>query len=395
MNNLDTFLSYIPKNISFEDIDNLLISDQNILRPLRGLAFEYLVDDIFLNHFKVKLHPGSGDSDIDRFFYSEKKKISIQIKTPVIGLTKENKSVSFALHKTHGLEKKPQNLYPIEFPCPICEHDGESFSDFLIAKHPTEGVYVIPKNSISENKKYPGHFADPFVLDWKDEKLNKWSELGFSNFDNQNLLRSEVKKQKKFKKVSKLINLTDDEIISLFLKPENFRLFRMNLLGNLREPALKKFLFSSKIKFEDPKISYPPYDVTVKDIKIQIKGVSQHLCKDNVIGTEVMGTHGKNAIRRYSKNDFDYLCLVLDPRYLKKFGQTDNEYKFIFIKSEDLPDHPRNEEWGTDNKIYENIKLEIVKKNKKLFFIPASNYRIKLNFKFKEIEMNKIPKEFF
>ena len=48
MNNLDTFLSYIPKNISFEDIDNLLISDQNILRPLRGLAFEYLVDDIFL-----------------------------------------------------------------------------------------------------------------------------------------------------------------------------------------------------------------------------------------------------------------------------------------------------------------------------------------------------------
>ena len=97
MNNLDTFLSYIPKNISFEDIDNLLISDQNILRPLRGLAFEYLVDDIFLNHFKIKLHPGSGDSDIDRFFHSENKKISIQIKTPVIGLTKENKSVSFAL----------------------------------------------------------------------------------------------------------------------------------------------------------------------------------------------------------------------------------------------------------------------------------------------------------
>lgn len=394
MDNLGKFLSFIPKNISFEDIDNLLVSDQNILRPLKGLSFEYLVDEIFLKNFKIKLHPGSGDSDIDRFFYFKNKKLSIQIKTPVIGLIKKDKSVSFALHKTHGLEKKPQNLYPIKFPCPICEHDGESFSDFLIAKHPTNGVYVVPKNMISENKKYPGHFADPFILDWNDKQLNKWSELGFNNFDNLNLLRSEVKKQKKFKKVSQLINLTDDEIISLFLKPENFRLFRMNLLGNLREPALKKFLSTKKIECKDPDISYPPYDIVVKNLKIQIKGISQHLCKDNIIGTEVMGTHGKNAIRRYSKNDFDYLCVVLDPKYLKKFGQIDNEYNFIFIKSDELPDHPRNDEWGTDDKIYENIKLEVIKKNQKLFFIPATNYRIKLNFKFKEIEINKVPNEF-
>tara|TARA_B100000900_G_scaffold410437_1_gene428227 strand:- start:4315 stop:5502 length:1188 start_codon:yes stop_codon:yes gene_type:complete len=394
MNNLDKFLSFIPKNISFDDIDNLLVSDQNILRPLRGLAFEYLVDDIFSKHFKIKLIPGSGDSDVDRFFFLKNKKISIQIKTPVINLTKDNKSVSFALHKTHGLEKKPQNLYPIKFPCPICEHDGESFPDFLIAKHPTKGVYIIPKNEISENKKYPGHFADPFVLDWNDKKLNKWSELGFENFDNQNLLRSDIKKQDKFKKVSELIKLSDDEIISLFLKPENFRLFRMNLLGNLREPALKKFLFTKKVKYEDPNIAYPPYDLVVKNKKIQIKGISQHLCRDNIIGTEVMGTHGKNAIRRYSKKDFDYLCLVLDPRYLVKFGQTDNKYNFIFIKSDELPDHPRNEEWGTNDKIYENIKLEVLKKSETLFFIPANNYRIKLNFKFKEIEMNKIPNEF-
>ena len=80
MNNLDTFLSYIPKNISFEDIDNLLISDQNILRPLRGLAFEYLVDDIFLNHFKIKLHPGSGDSDIDKFSILKIKKSLYKLK---------------------------------------------------------------------------------------------------------------------------------------------------------------------------------------------------------------------------------------------------------------------------------------------------------------------------
>ena len=51
MNNLEKFLSFIPTNISFEDIDDLLVSDQNILRPLKGLAFEYLVDEIFLKNF--------------------------------------------------------------------------------------------------------------------------------------------------------------------------------------------------------------------------------------------------------------------------------------------------------------------------------------------------------
>ena len=72
---------------------------------VKGLSFEYLVDEIFLKNFKIKLYPGSGDSDIDRFFYFKNKKLSIQIKTPVIGLIKKDKSVSFALHKTHGLEK--------------------------------------------------------------------------------------------------------------------------------------------------------------------------------------------------------------------------------------------------------------------------------------------------
>ncbi len=77
--NIKKFLSYIPTEIQWSDIDELLISDNNILRPIRGLSFEFLIDKIFFNTCKTKIYPGSGDSDVDRYFYLKSKKITIQI----------------------------------------------------------------------------------------------------------------------------------------------------------------------------------------------------------------------------------------------------------------------------------------------------------------------------
>ena len=48
------FLSFIPEGISYKDIDKLLISDNNILRPLNGLSFEYLIEEIFIKKLKIK-----------------------------------------------------------------------------------------------------------------------------------------------------------------------------------------------------------------------------------------------------------------------------------------------------------------------------------------------------
>jgi hypothetical protein len=390
------FLSFIPEGISYEDIDKLLISDNNILRPLNGLSFEYLIEEIFIKKLKIKILPGVGDSDIDKYFFINNKKITLQIKTPVKGITITNKRIAVALHKTHGTEKKPKNLYPIIYPCPICKHDGGDFPDYLIIKHPDSGVMIVPKEEIKENKKYAGHFADPFFLDWNNKYLNNWSVFGFEEFNKINLLRKEVKDQIKFPQVSKIINLTDNEIIELFMQPENFRLFRMNLLGNLREPALHKFLKERKVKFQKPTESYPKYDVIINKYKVQIKGLSQHLCSEekNVVGTEIMGTHGYGAVRRYSKTDFDYICIVIDPRYLKKIRISNNSYSFIFIKSNELPDHYKNAEWKTHNKIYENIKLNLIKEKNSIFFIPSDKYRVQVNFGFSKIELNKIPEEF-
>ena len=50
---ISEFKSYITDDISFEDIDNTLMSDKNIIRPLVGLSFEYLLDQIFIKKLKL------------------------------------------------------------------------------------------------------------------------------------------------------------------------------------------------------------------------------------------------------------------------------------------------------------------------------------------------------
>lgn len=396
------FRERIGVDFTWKDLDDLIVSDANILRPIIGYSFEFLIDEIFKKYFDIELEGGTGDSDIDRCYTNKYRKVTLQIKTPIKSSIKNQVSFSFSLHKTHGLEKRPQNLYPISFPCSIngCIHDGEQFPDYLIGKHPTDGVLIIPRDKISESKNYPGHFTDPLKIDWKTDFLNAWELLGFNRFSGQNLLRKPIKNnQSKFPQVSNLINLIDDEILNLFIKPENFRLLEMNLKGNMKEPFIKKVLDKHKIKIKEIEIPYPKYDIEIHNgVKIQIKGTSKSISNKNknVIGTEVMGTHGKGSIRRYSLYDFDYLCIVIDPIYLPdNIKLSKKNYSFCFIKSSQLPLHPKNELWHTKDKLYENCKFEIFTESNKIFLKPSNNYRQKICFNFDKIEINNIPRELY
>ena len=396
----EKFVNEIGIRFDWSTIDELIISDANILRPTFGYAFEYLIDEIFLKHFSIKLCESSGDSDIDRYFINnENRKITLQIKTPVKASIKNKNKFNFQLHKTHGKETRPNNLYPVEFPCPIkdCDHEGEPFPDYLIGMHPANGVLVIPKHMLQESANFPGHYADPQIFEWKSKFLNSWGILGFNEFDKKNLLRKSISgESSKFPRVSALTKLNDNELLELFLKPSNFRLLHMNIRGNLREPYVKKMLKSKNVKLEKISISYPKYDVlTSNNIKIQIKGCSKHMCdvKEGYIGTEVMGTHRQGPDRRYSNKDFNYLCIAIDPKYIPDWiNLPKDEYAYAFIKSKELPLHPKNQIWGTSNKLYENIKLKFSENEKKL--IPnKKKYRLNINFGFKEVILNKIPSE--
>ena len=382
----EEFFKRIGVKIPWEVIDELVISDANILRPIKGAAFEILFDEVVEKYLKCKIEPGIGDSDIDRTLVSSKVRITLQLKTCSMGTIIEDIQLGVSLHKTHGEERAPKNLYPIIWPCPLCEHEGENFPDFLIVLHPKRGILIIPKDNIPEHKTYKGHFSDPAIFRWDSEWLDRYDLLGFPELKGKYLERRSIPTQKKLPKIAEIIKLTDNEIINMLLKRENFRILEMNLKGNLREPAMEKWLKTMGVSVTKPTgISYPKYDrITQKGKRIQIKGQSKGLCSisKKVIGVEVMGSHRQGADRMYSDLDFDYLGLVIDPQYIPDDIKLNKDtYHFCLIPLKELPLHFKNKEWGTKNKVYPCCKFEISLDSKGYYLKPSSNYSVSITFR--------------
>lgn len=96
------------KNISWNLIEQIVQKDANILRPIKGVAFEEFFKKILKRKKSdINIEDGVGDSDVDLVVNGFK----LQLKTIDKGSTKENSIIGVALHKTHGNEKRPFNLY--------------------------------------------------------------------------------------------------------------------------------------------------------------------------------------------------------------------------------------------------------------------------------------------
>lgn len=378
----------IGVDVPWSTIDEVVVSNQNILRPVKGHAFELLFDEIAHKYLQCDIRPGpGGDTDIDRILINnEGQRITLQLKTCATSTIVENIKFGVSLHKTHGEERRPKNLYPIQWPCPYCDHDGEAFPDFLIVLHPEDGVLIVPKDKIPENTIYRGHYADPAVFDWDSEWTNRWDLLGFPNFKGQSLECRSVPRQEKLPRIAEIVHLTDQEIAQMWLRPENFRTLEMNLKGNLREPAFAAWLKDSGVDSHVPTdIAYPKYDrVTSKGTRIQIKGPSKGLCNtaNGIIGVEVMGSHRQGAGRMYSESDFDYLGLVIDPCYIPdKIPLDKSRYHYCLIPLRELPLHYKNDQWGTRDRIYPNCKFKIDFTNNECVLRPSSNYWVSITFR--------------
>lgn len=400
---INKFMKRMGSNIDLKKIDELVVSDANILRPVIGHAFEVIFDEVITDVLKGKVFKVGGDSSTDRVVQGKNgKKYTVQIKTLISKGIKKNEHFTVSLHKTHGQEKRPKNLYPIEWPCRICEHDGQPFPDFLVVPHPTKGIIIIPKENIPESKSYRGHLADPVKFKWENEWINRWDLLGYDEFKGKSLQRTEVPEQKIFKKISKKTLLTDEEILMTWLEPENFRMIDMNLRGNLREPILTDIFKDKGVILENPEVTYSKYDRISKPggKRIQIKGPSKHLTdlSKNIIGAEVMGTHGKNANRRYNESDFDYFGFVIDPADVlyNQDVMNDKEYHFCLIPVTALPLHYKNKEWGTKEKLYDTCKFIIEEQDGRVYLKPATNYRNGVKFrKDGPWFIDEIPQEFY
>lgn len=161
-------------NLDLTIVDTIAAKDANILRPIKGVAFEIYFQKILKNATSnLAIDSGIGDSDIDLIVNGK----HLQLKTVDTGSTLKNKTVGVSLHKTHGNEKRPHNLY---------KKNGQTF-DFLVVLHPESGVMIVPYSEIPSSNTYPDCLADPAKFSWNNEWINRWDLLGFENLKNKTL----------------------------------------------------------------------------------------------------------------------------------------------------------------------------------------------------------------
>ncbi len=355
------------RNISLETVDKVAISESNILRPIKGVCFEELFCMSVANYVdKHEIESGEGDSDVDLTVKSNK----LQLKTIATGYTKDKERIGVSLHKTHGNETRPHNLYKIE----------DRTFDFLVVMHPDNGILIVPFDDIPKNVNWNGYLADPAIFDWNTKWLNRWELIGLSDsLSGKSIENREIPDKSELPQLSKETYLEDFQIIETLCKPEYFRAAVMGLKGNLKQYWIIDELRNKGFNITEPTEAYPKYDLVInlenRKIRVQVKGTSKNMCNpdNNKIGTEVMGTHGQFPLRGYKKTDFDYLALIISEHQMNQSYPIEDGLHFIFIPMNDLPLHYligngvdgrktnwANEKWNLEdfsNVIYPNIKL--------------------------------------
>ena len=368
------------KIIEFDDIDwkiidHIVQKDANILRPIKGVAFEEYFKKILRKQFPtIDIKDGEGDSDIDLYVNGYKLQLKTHAKAPTI----ENRFVGVALHKTHGLERRPHNLYKI----------SERTFDFLVLRHPISGIFIIPYEEIKEHNSWSGYLDDPAKIPWDSLRLNNWKLIELDEIDGVSIDERTSPRNSELPFLSKETFLEDYEIIETLCKPEYFRAAVMGLKGNIKEYWFELYLKDLGYKVNPPIGPYPKYDLAVEDKfglekRIQTKGTSKNMCDitKNTIGVEIMGTHGRFPGRGYKKDMIDYVAVIISSHQLPQ-ANLKLGLHFILVPVEDLPLHYKIGKGGEFNEplwdkeeysnvVYPNIKLVLKDNNsEEIEFIP-------------------------
>lgn len=323
-------------NIPWPVIETVILTTESTWRPMRGYCFETWFMRI-LEHAGIKIEYGSGDTLVDMVVKTDGDDITLQLKTHSKATYKEGKSIGYDLHKTHGRERMPDNLY-----------DPNDFPDFLVGKHP-DGVIIKPRKDLPRHPKHTSKLHNVAKFEWKDglndfQKIGIKREIRFPDFSWQNI---------EFPIIGSETQLSDYDILETLLRNENFRLLKQNVIGNLREWHFQQLAISKNILVsragtgKEIKVDF----LLAGGKKIQVKGVTKRISNSNRMCVEVKGSHGRVPKRLYKSGSFDFLVIVLDPFEIpaavipKNIDRT--EFNCIIIPADRLPIHKRSKEWGS------------------------------------------------
>lgn len=404
-------------DVDWSIIDKVAISDANVLRPIKGVSFEeWFVKTLKTVDSSVSIVDGAGDSDIDLTVNGH----DLQLKTPVSGVTKIPYQIGIALHKTHGNEKRPYNLYSTTNPT----------FEFLVFPHPQNGIFIVPYSSIPQNNTYKGYLDDPAIFPYQNQWINRWDLIGLPQFKGKSIESRTISQSSCLPNLSKETYLEDFEIVEMLCKPQYFRAAVMGLKGNIKEFWFIEEMKKIGLSVRPPRVAYSKYDIGIinkqkNERRTQVKGTSKNMCSliDKTIGFEIMGTHGQFPERGYKKSYFDYVAVVISQDQLPSTFNLNDGLHFLFIHVDDLPLHyligngkpdvdtgTGNKRWNLSNfndVLYPNIKLKFNKNtiSGNIEFLPdISSYSsqnglkvIPINSKFRTAGpfiLDRLPQEF-
>ena len=386
------------EDIDWRVIDKIAQKDANILRPIKGVAFEEYLKKIIKEYDNtIPVEGGVGDSDVDLYVNG----LSIQAKTIASTSTRINRKIGVSLHKTHGDETRPNNLYSAD----------EPLFEYLCIQHPVKGVLIVPFAEIPLSKKWKNKLSDPARFDWDSKWLNRWDLIGINLPDDVDLDHRRIPQKSELPFLSSQTFLEDYEIIEMLCKPEYFRAAVMGLKGNLKEEMFCQFLKDSGLDISDDVPTYCAYDLIVhskgENLRVQVKGTSKNMCSISKmkIGVEVMGTHGQFPQRGYKRSDIDYVAIIISKNQLPNHKDV-GALNYIVVPASDLPLHYLvgngddsklkgfgNGRWNMpqySDIIYPQLKFNIIIRENDVLLVPDVNsYK-----KYKGYELLPINSEF-
>lgn len=339
------------QKISPEELDEVISSHSEVLRTVKGHAFE-VIFDYLMSRNGIECIEVGGDGDIDRTING----YTLQLKTPYVNGCSDG-VVSYKTHKTHGAKSQQESM--------DYYHRVSDFADFLVGliSYDPLNIIIIPKEALP--KIGSSHIQSPMYLDLsKSTYINNYSQLGIRDQLYYSLSDFVLGNSEVLPLSSEAINVKSEYILRAIFIKENFRIWDMNMRGFIREKKLEGILSSHGVRSFSVNITgkerSDKCDIVLQAksgeyVRFQVKGLTWNGCKLNrgqtVIDCETQLSRGRvndhpTQSRLYKTTDYEYLIIAIDPPYtnslsLSLWGTPDYNWRFYAIPMSDLRTHPQ------------------------------------------------------
>ena len=326
----------IAAGISRDEMDEMIASNSPAIRTIKGHAFEVIFSKILqindIPHDEI-----GGDSDIDFSILGN----TLQLKTPYVNGCSEH-VMAYKTHKTHGAKSESESMGYY--------HLASDFADYLVGliEYDPFQVFIIPRKDIPRHPDDHRFLDSPVYIDLDEDRyINNFKQLGISedimyppivNLGRRELLPLTAEK----------IGVRSNYIIDAIYRPENFRIWDMNLRGFIRENHIRNLIQEFELEMYDPReITDRPEKVDLvlrkrnseQFVRFQIKGLTFGSSRIRGVDSEVLcetqlsrgrvNDHPTQS-RLYLASDFDALLIAMDPAYTNTFSIESHKHFISF-----------------------------------------------------------------